>query len=196
METSSLDLSRVKWSKTTALAAPATYQALMNQLFSPYIGQFMDVYLDDIIIYSNSINEHVEHVKTVIDILTREKLYLSKKKLYFLCSEMKILGRIVSDHGIWMDPYKVDSVLAWKTPTNRDLLRGFLGSVGYLAEDIPNIRIPMGVLHGLTGDTVPFRWGFTEQRTFEDVKALVQAARVHNRVPLDYTSAYHLSSYN
>ena len=72
--------------------APATYQALMNQLFSPYIGQFMDVYLDDIIIYSNSINEHVEHVKTVIDILTREKLYLSKKKLYFLCSEMKILG--------------------------------------------------------------------------------------------------------
>ena len=168
--------------------APTTYQALMNQLFSPYIGQFMDVYLDDIIIYSDSIKDHVEHVNIVIDILTREKLYLSKKKLYFLCPEMKILGCVVSDNGIRMDPYKVDSVLVWKTPTNRDLLQGFLGSIGYLAEDIPNVRIPMGVLHGLTSDTVPFHWGFTEQRAFEDVKALVQAARNHNRVPLDYAS--------
>ena len=167
--------------------APATYQALMNHLFSPYIGRFMDVYLDDIIIYSNTVKDHVGHVKTVIDILTCEKLYLSEKKLHFLCPELQILGRIITDEGIRMDPYKVDSVLNWKTPTNRDLLRGFLGSVGYLADDIPNVRIPMGVLHKLTGDTVPFRWGFTEQRAFEDVKALVQAARNHHRVPLDYT---------
>ena len=167
--------------------APTTYQALMNQLFSPYIGCFMDVYLDNIIIYSDSVREHVKHVKVVIDILTREKLYLSKKKLYFLCPEMKILGHIISDDGIRMDPYKVDSVMAWKTPTNHNLLRGFLGSIGYLAEDIPNVRIPMGVLHGLTRDTVPFRWGFTEQCAFEDVKTLIQAAQDHNHVSLKYT---------
>jgi hypothetical protein len=71
----------------------------------------MDVYLDDIII--------------------REKLYLSEKKLHFLCPELQILGRVITNEGIRMDPYKVDSVLNWKTPTNRDLLRGFLGSVGY-----------------------------------------------------------------
>jgi hypothetical protein len=166
--------------------APATYQALMNHIFSPYIGKFMDVYLDDIIVYSNTIKEHVKHVKTIIDVLIREKLYLSAKKLHFLCSELQILGRIVTDEGIRMDPYKVDCVLNWKTPTNRDLLQGFLGSVGYLAEDIPNIRIPMGVLHKLTGDAVPFRWGYTEQRAFEDVKMLVQSARDHHRVPIDY----------
>jgi hypothetical protein len=85
-----------------------------------------------------------------------------------------------------MDPDKVDNVLSWKTPTNRDLLRGFLGSVGYLADDIPSVRIPMAVLHGLTGDAMSFRWGFTEQRAFEDVKTLVQAAREHHRVPLNY----------
>ena len=62
-----------------------------------------------------------------------------------------------------MDTEKVDSVLNWKVPTNRDLLRGFIGSVGYLADDIPNVRIPMGVLNAITGDTVPFRWGYTEQ---------------------------------
>jgi len=156
--------------------APATYQALMNQIFSSYLGRFMDVYLDDIIIYSDTLKDHIKHVKTVIDVLTREKLYLSEKKLHFLCSELQILGRIVTDEGIRMDPYKVDSVLNWKTPTNRDLLRGFLGSVGYLGDDIPNVRIPMGILHALTRDTVPFRWGFTEQRAFDNVKRLVQAA--------------------
>lgn len=143
--------------------APATYQALMNHIFSAYIGRFMDIYLDDIVIYSNTLEEHVQHVKTIIDILTKEKLYLSKKKLHFLKSEIKILGWIVNDNGIQMDPDKVDTVINWKTPTNRDLLRGFLGSVGYLADDIPNVCIPMAVLHGLTGDTVSFQWGYMEQ---------------------------------
>jgi hypothetical protein len=55
-----------------------------------------------------------------------------------------------------MDPDKVDSVITWKTPMNRDLLRGFLGAIGYLAEDLAAVRIPMGILHGLTGNTVPF----------------------------------------
>jgi len=149
----------------------------------------MDIYLDDIVVYSNSLEEHVTYVKLIIDILKREKLYLSKNKLHFLKKELKILGRIITDDGIRMDPDKVDNVLSWKTPTNRDLLRGFLGSVGYLADDIPGVRIPMAVLHGLTGDAVSFRWGFTEQRAFEDVKTLVQAARDHHRVPLNYNKS-------
>jgi hypothetical protein len=160
---------------------------LMNHLFSPYIGRFMDVYLDDIVIYSDTLEEHINHVKLIIDILRKERLFLSKNKLHFLKSELKVLGRLITDDGIRMDPDKVDSVMNWKTPTNRDLLRGFLGSVGYLADDIPNVRIPMGILHGLTGDAVSFRWSYTEQRAFEDVKALVQAARGHHRVPLDYS---------
>lgn len=166
---------------------PATYQGLMNHTFSAYIGRFMDIYLDDIIVYSDTLAEHVKHVKLIIDILTREKLYLSKKKLHFLEPELKILGRIVDDNGIRMDPVKVDSVINWKVPTNRDLLRGFLGSVGYLADDIPNVRIPMAVLHGLTGDTVSFRWSYSEERAFEDIKSLVQLARSHSRKPLDYS---------
>ena len=152
--------------------APATYQALMNHIFSAHIGRFLDVYLDDIIIYSQSLEEHIEHVKIVIDILKHEKLYLGRDKLQFLCREMKVLGRIVCDDGIRMDPDKVDALSKWKTPTNRDLLRGFLGAAGYLADDINCMRIPMGILHGLTGDTVPFRWEYTHQRAFEDIKKL------------------------
>lgn len=166
--------------------APATYQALMNHLFSNYIGVFMDVYLDDILIYSDTLEEHVEHVKIVLSILHREKLYLSPDKLQFLIDQLEILGHIVDSEGIRMDPHKVDTVLAWKTPTNRDLLRGFIGSVGYLADDIPSVRVPMGVLTAITGDAVPFRWTYTEQRAFEDVKRLVHDAREFRRVPLSY----------
>lgn len=136
--------------------APATYQTLMNYLFSNFIGRCMDVYLDDIIIYSNTLTDHVRDVKRILDILKREKLYLSKNKLRFIAPELSILGRIIDNDGIHMDPNKVDNVGNWKAPTNRDLLRGFLGSVGYLADDIPGVRIPMGILSNLTGDTVPF----------------------------------------
>ena len=166
---------------------PSTHQTLMNHLFSPYIGRFLDVYMDDLVISSETLEEHVQHVKIVLDILKREKLYLSRSKLFFVSPKLKLLGRIIDDQGISMDADKVDSVLNWKVPTNRDLLRGFIGSVGYLADDIPNVRIPMGILSSITGDTVPFRWGYTEQRAFEDVKMLVHNAREHRRTPLDYS---------
>lgn len=100
---------------------PATCQALMNHLFAPYIGQWMDMYLDDIVIYSDS---------------------LSRRKLRFLEKELKVLSHIINNDGIQMDPTKVDSVLAWKVPTNRDLLRGFLSLVGYLADDLARVRVP------------------------------------------------------
>ncbi len=102
--------------------AVATYQSLMNHIFGPYTGVFMDVYLDDIAIYSDTIEDHLKHVKLVVDILKKEQLYLSASKLHFLCKEMKVLGRIIDNEGIRMDPHKVDSVLNWKVPTSKELL--------------------------------------------------------------------------
>ncbi|THH17415.1 hypothetical protein EUX98_g9138 [Antrodiella citrinella] len=166
--------------------AVATYQNLMNHIFAPYLGVFLDVYLDDIMIYSDTIAEHVTHCQLAIDALKKEKLYLSSTKLKFLQRSMKVLGRIVDDDGIRMDPDKVDSVINWKPPTNKELLRGFLGSVGYLADDIATVRIPMGILSTLTGSESSFKWDFLHQRAFDEIKRLVNAHRKHSRVPLDY----------
>ena len=66
-------------------------------------------------------------------------MYLSKKKLQFLAPELRILGHVIDNDRICMDSDKVDTVKNWKTPTNHDLLHGFLGSVGYLADDVPGI---------------------------------------------------------
>ena len=166
--------------------AGATYQALMNYLFAPYIGKWMDVYLDDIVIYSDSAAEHVTHLKTVLDILRREKFLLSKHKMKLFQRELKILGHVIDDEGIRMDSEKVDTIRNWKAPAKRDLLRGFLGAIGYLAPNVPQIRLPMGVLTRLTGDKVPFLWSFTEQRAFDQIKDLVHGFRNHHRVSLKY----------
>ncbi len=76
---------------------------------------------------------------------------------------MKVLNCIIDNNGIQMDPDKVDSVINWKTPTSKGLLSGFLGSVGYLTDDLPHIHSPMGILHGLTGSMVLFCWSYTKQ---------------------------------
>ena len=163
-----------------------TYQSLMNHVFSLYLGRFLDFYLDDIIIYSDTLDDHVRHCKLVLDVLLQEKLYLSRNKIRFLASKLKLLGWIIGDEGIQMVPDKVDSVMSWKVPTNRDLLHGFIGSVSYLADDIPGIRILLGVLSAVTGDKVPFCWTYTEQRAFDEVKMLTQNARDYHHVPICY----------
>ena len=136
--------------------------------------------------YSDTLEEHVRHVKLIIDVLKQEKLYLSKNKLQFLAPDLRILGCIVDDDGIHMDSDKVDMVKNWKTPTNHDRLCRFLGSIGYLVDDVPGVRIPIGILSALTRDMVPFHWTFTEQQAFEDMKHLVHQARNHCWVPLNY----------
>jgi hypothetical protein len=80
--------------------APTTYQALMTHLFAAYISRFMDIYLDDIVIYLETLAEHVQHIKLVLDILKREQLYLSEKKLNFISPELHILGQVINDDGI------------------------------------------------------------------------------------------------
>jgi len=152
----------------------------MNHTFREYIGIFMDVYLDDIIIYLDTLEEHVKHIKIVLEILAREKLYLSEKKLRFLCTEVKILGWIMADDSIHMDPGKVDSILKWKVPTNRTLCRGFIGSVGYLADNIYKVHVPLGVLSEVSSETRLFRWSYMEQRAFNTIKRYVAGCAPHS----------------
>ncbi|EJC97324.1 DNA/RNA polymerase, partial [Fomitiporia mediterranea MF3/22] len=165
----------------------AIYQALMNHIFQPYLGDWMDIYLDDLVIYSDTIEDHMQHLRTVIDILHKEKFYLSEHKIQLFQKELKILGHIINDQGIRMDPHKVDSIQQWKVPTNKDLLQGFLGSVGYLAPNIPQLHISTGILSKIAGETVFFRWTFTEQQVFDQIVKLVSDFRHNHRIVLDYS---------
>jgi hypothetical protein len=122
-----------------------------------YIRVFMDVYLGDIIIYSKTLEEYVEHCKLIFDVLAHEVLYLSKYKMQIMTPELRVLGRIVDNEGIRMDPAKVDSILNWKVPTSKEWLLLFLGAVSYLADDISEICIPMRMLHVIVSSTAAWR---------------------------------------
>ena len=86
-----------------------------------------------------------------------------------------------------MDHYKVDKVISWKTPTNKDLLRSFIGAVGFLAPNCKGIRIPMGQLSLLTAELRPWRWDDTAQRSFDQVKQIVNEHHNGRRKALDYS---------
>ena len=128
---------------------------------------WIDIYLDNLVIYSDTIEDYIRHLKTVIDILCKEKFYLSEHKMQLFQKELKILGHIVDNQGIRMDPHKVESIRQWKVPTNKDLLQGFLGSVSYLALNISQLHIATSILSKIVGDTAFFRWTFTEQYAFD-----------------------------
>ena len=104
------------------------------------------IYLDNIIIFSDTIEEHIKHIRLVFDILCKEKLYLEPSKMQFFAEELRILGHVIDNKGILMDPHKVDKVLNWKVLTNKDLLRSFIGAVGFLVPDCKGIRVSMGFL--------------------------------------------------
>jgi len=157
--------------------AGATYQSLMNHIFGPYLGVFMDVYLDDIVVYSDSAVEHVQHVKTVVDTLHKNQLYLSEHKLQFFMPKLSILGHVIDDHRIRLDPCKVDKIINWKTPTTKEMLMQFIGSVGYLAAGCKGVRVDMQHLSKVAAQTTKWSWDPTDQRAFDLVKACMEAHR-------------------
>ena len=97
-------------------AVEAFSESITNCL-RPFIGKFVLVYLDDILIWSSSPEEHLAHLKLVLDALAQHKFYLKRSKCEFFKTELKFLGHVVSSTGFKVDPAKVSVVVAWPTPT-------------------------------------------------------------------------------
>ena len=83
----------------------------MNRIFHPYLDSFVVVFIDDILVYSKSEEEHAEHLRIVLEVLKEKKLYAKLSKCEFWLSEVSFLGHVISGDGIAVDPSKVDVVL-------------------------------------------------------------------------------------
>lgn len=111
--------------------APATFQCLMNSIFAPYLRKFVLVFMDDILVYSHSLAEHVTHLELVFATLQLHQLYTKRRKCTFAVDRVEYLGHIISSAGVSTDPNKTKVMLQWPLPDNITELRGFLGLTGY-----------------------------------------------------------------
>jgi hypothetical protein len=111
--------------------APAYFMYIMNEVFMEYLDKFVVVFIDDILVFSKTEEEHAEHLRLVLQKLREHKLYAKRHKCEFWLKEVSFLGHVVSNGGISVDPGKVKDVLDWKPPVNVGQIRSFLGLVGY-----------------------------------------------------------------
>ena len=138
--------------------APATFQRLMNDIFHDLVDVYVVVYLDDILIYSDNMEQHRDHVREVLQRLRKANLHARPKKCDFHTTTVEYLGVIVSPKGIAMDPSKIQTILGWPTPTKIRDLQSFLGFANFYRRFIDNysgIVIPLTRL--LRKDT-PWKW--------------------------------------
>lgn len=111
--------------------ATFTFQSLMNQGFKPYLRRFILVFFDDILEYSKTLADHVEHLSVVIEVLAKNQLYAMMSKCMFAHLDVEYLGHIISGEGVNIDPKKILTVQEWPIPRDAKALRGFLGLTSY-----------------------------------------------------------------
>ena len=111
--------------------APTAFMDLMHRIFQPYLDQFVVVFVDDILIYSQTEWEHEYHLRIVLQLLRDHQLYAMFSKCEFWLTEVRFLGHVVSASGVSVDPEKVEAVMSWERPKSVFEIRSFLGLAGY-----------------------------------------------------------------
>lgn len=103
----------------------------MNEVFNLFLREFGLAFYDDILVYSRSLPDHVEHLRTVLGLLAKHHLYAKKFKSMFACDDEECLGYLISREGVKTDPRKTAAMQQWPVPDDVKALRGFLGLIGY-----------------------------------------------------------------
>ncbi|KAJ9566564.1 hypothetical protein OSB04_002530 [Centaurea solstitialis] len=150
--------------------APAAFMDLMNRVCRPMLDRSVIVFIDDILIYSKSKEEHVEHLREVLEVLRKERLYAKFSKCDFWLQEVQFLGHLVNREGIKVDPAKIETVMNWETPKTPTEIRSFLGLAGYyrrFIQDFSKIAVP---LTRLTRKNEPFVWGEEQEAAFDALR--------------------------
>ncbi|KAH9273409.1 hypothetical protein BASA83_004417 [Batrachochytrium salamandrivorans] len=150
--------------------APAQFQRMMNTLFRDSIGKFVLVYLDDIVIYSENLEKHKEHVKSVLTILRANGLYCKLEKCHFYQQEISYLGYVISPNGICMDSAKVKALQDWPTPRKLRDIQVLLGFANFYRTLIPNYSNMTCHLTKLLKKDAPFSWGADQEKSINDLK--------------------------
>ncbi|CEJ05211.1 hypothetical protein RMCBS344292_19157 [Rhizopus microsporus] len=153
--------------------ASDTYQKMMSSLMAPYIGRFVFVFIDDIIVYSKNISEHLIHLETVFEVCNAANLRLKRSKCHFACKSVEYLGHVVSADGVLPTTHNVSKLINMKTPECISDVRSLLGTTNYYRRYIPNYAALMRPITRLLKKTETFIWEAEQQEAFTFVKEVL-----------------------
>ncbi|KAI3725192.1 hypothetical protein L1987_64970 [Smallanthus sonchifolius] len=139
--------------------APAVFMDMMNRVCKPYLDKFVIVFIDNILIYSRSKQEHEQHLWLILELLWNEKLFAKFSKCEFWLREVHFLGHVINEKGIHVDPTKIEAIKKWETPKTPTEIRQFLGLAGYYRRFIENFSKIAQSLTLLTQKDRKFEWG-------------------------------------
>ncbi|XP_060185718.1 uncharacterized protein LOC132615153 [Lycium barbarum] len=158
--------------------APAAFMDLMNRVFKPYLDLFVIVFIDDILVYSRSETDHVDHLRIVLQTLKDRELYAKFSKCEFWLKSVAFLGHVISGEGVKVDLQKIDAVKNWPRPTSASDIRSFLGLAGYYRRFVEGFSSISAPLTKLTQKKVKFQWSEVCEQSFEELKKRLTSAPV------------------
>jgi hypothetical protein len=158
--------------------APASFQRMMNEIFAGEIrGGVVIIYIDDILIFTDDLEEHRKVVRRVLRRLEENNLFLKPEKCEFETSRTQFLGMIIEPGKVEMSPKKVSAVTEWPTPTCKRDLQRFLGLTNYYRQFIKGFADIARPLHKLTG-AVPWVWSKEQEEAFKGLKKALTTAPI------------------
>jgi hypothetical protein len=158
--------------------AGATFQRDMDIAFAEEKDKFIVIYLDDITVYSDSDEQHLEHLKKVFQKCKKFDISLNPKKSHFRMQEGKLLGHIISKEGIKIDPSRVEGILKINTPRSKKEVQSFLGKVNFLRRFILNLAEIIKHITSMLMKGNEIKWNPEARRLFEDIKVVLTKAPI------------------
>jgi len=150
----------------------------MNHVLRTFIGKFVVVYFDDILIYSKNLNKHLDHLRNVLSVLRSEQLYANLKKCTFCMGKIMFLGYVVTAQGIEMDEEKVKAILDWPTLKSVSEVRSFHGLASFYKRFVKNFSTIATPLTEIVKKSVGFKWNDQQDEAFNLLKDKLCSAPV------------------
>ena len=158
--------------------APTAFMNLMNRVFQPYLDRFVIVFIHDILVYSGSQEEYLEHLRIVLQTLREQHLYAKLSKCQFWLDRVAFLGHVISVEGMSVNTQKIEVVISWKPPKNVSEVRIFLGLARYYKKFFEGFSRIAAPLTKLTRKDVKYDWVDACQQSFEEFKDRLTSAQV------------------
>ncbi|GJY86787.1 reverse transcriptase domain-containing protein [Tanacetum coccineum] len=158
--------------------APAVFMDLMNRVCKPYLDKFVIVFIDDILIYSRNEEEHANHLRIILELLRKEKLYAKFSKCDFWIHIVQFLGHLIDSQGLHVDPAKIEAVKNWTSPTTPTEVRQFLGLAGYYRRFIEGFSKIAKPLTKLTQKNKNYIWSEEQELAFQLLKQKLYEAPI------------------